>query len=45
MNRAIEGAKKRSDEELEEMFVNSKKAWIEKWDTIKSMEWNKKIEK
>lgn len=41
MDQAIEGAKRQSDKKLEEMFIDSKKAWLEKWDVVKSMEWNK----
>jgi tetratricopeptide (TPR) repeat protein len=46
MDQAIERAKKRSDKKLEEMFIDSKKAWLDKWDEIKTMKWNKgKMEK
>lgn len=41
MDQAIEGVKRQSDKKLEEMFVNSKRAWLEKWESVKSMEWNK----
>lgn len=41
MDQAIEGAKRQSDKKLVEMFIDSKKVWLEKWDVVKSMEWNK----
>lgn len=40
MNKAIEGAKQQSNTELEKMFVDSKKDWLNKWDSVKSMKWN-----
>lgn len=41
MDQAIEGARKQQDKKLEKMFIDSKKAWLEKWDVVKTMEWNK----
>lgn len=41
MNEAIEEARKAKRKKLESMFIKSKSEWLEKWDSIKDLEWNK----
>lgn len=45
MNKAIEEAKKASDKELELMFKEEKSSWMEKWDLVKELDWNKQRDK
>lgn len=40
-DQAIQGAKNRSDRDLEELFIEKRKAWLGHWEAVKSMEWNK----
>ena len=42
MNKAIEEAIKANKKELESMFIKSKSEWLEKWDSIKELDWNKR---
>ena len=40
MNKAIAEAHKRKEIELERMFIRSKSEWLQKWESIKKLEWN-----
>ena len=41
MDKAIEKARKANKRDLESMFIKSKAEWLEKWDSIKNLDWNK----
>ena len=41
MDMAIQKAMQASDRKLEEMFRNEKQAWLEKWENVKQLDWNK----
>lgn len=41
MNKAIETAKKTGDNQSATILETSKKSWLEKWDLIKELDWNK----
>ena len=41
MDQAIKMAKKNNDVKTADLFNKEKKAWLEKWDIVKEMDWNK----
>ena len=42
MDSAIDGAEKTGDLQLMKMFKGEKKAWLENWDKVLELDWNKK---
>ncbi|MCP4109974.1 MAG: hypothetical protein GY749_31370 [Desulfobacteraceae bacterium] len=42
MNEAIRDAETDNNTAVAEMFKREKKLWLEKWDSVKKLEWNKK---
>lgn len=42
MDDAIIGAEQRKDSEMVTMLKEEKEAWLDKWDSVKQLEWNKK---
>jgi len=42
MDEAINDAEKSGDRDMVEMFKKEKKSWLEKWDSVKELEWNKR---
>lgn len=45
MDEAIEEAKTAGENDLVTMLRKEKKAWLEKWDVVKELEWNKEKNK
>jgi len=41
MDKAIEGAKNKGDNEMVKMFTAEKEAWLARWDSVRELEWNK----